>query len=108
MPNLNFPYAHFASRGATGDILFPLVWEAVHRLENGEIKVLCVTADGASTNRNDFGLHHDPRDRTSLYKTINHYALQSRHSSQVYANNVHCGELRTATSRCPFTPPMVH
>ena len=77
-------------------------------LESGEIKVLCVTADGASTNRNDFGLHHDPRDRTSLYKTINHYALQSRHSSQVYANNVHCGELRTATSRYPFTPPMVH
>ncbi len=35
--NLNFPYAHFASYGATGDgatgdILFPLVWEAICRL----------------------------------------------------------------------------
>ena len=51
MFKLNFPYAHFASRGATGDILFPLVWEAIHRLESSEIKVLCVTADGASANR---------------------------------------------------------
>ena len=39
--NLNFPYAHFASCGTTGDILFPLVWEVVHHLESGEIKVLC-------------------------------------------------------------------
>ena len=51
MFKLNFPYAHFASRGATGDMLFPLVWEAIRRLESSEIKVLCVTADGASPNR---------------------------------------------------------
>ena len=62
MFKLNFPYAHFASRGATGDILFPLVWEAIHRLESSEIKVLCVTADGASANRKFFRMHHDPND----------------------------------------------
>ena len=78
MFKLNFPYAHFASRGATGDILFPLVWEAIHRLESSEIKVLCVTADGASANRKFFRMHHDPNDPTSLYKTKNHYAPDGR------------------------------
>ena len=78
MFKLNFPYAHFASRGATGDILFPLVWEAIRRLESSEIKVLCVTADSASPNRKFFRMHHDPNDSTSLYKTKNHYAPDGR------------------------------
>lgn len=55
---LEFPYAHFATRGATGDLLFPMVWEAVRRLEARELKVMCVTADGASPNRNFFELFY--------------------------------------------------
>ena len=31
--NLEFSYAHFATRGITADSLFPIVWEAVYRLE---------------------------------------------------------------------------
>ena len=31
--NLQFPYAHFATQGATAAALYPLVWEAVQRLE---------------------------------------------------------------------------
>ena len=34
---LIFPYAHFASRGATGDILLPFVREAIRCLESNEI-----------------------------------------------------------------------
>ncbi len=77
--HLNFPYAHFASIGATGDVLFPLVWEAIYRLESSEIKVLCVTADGASTNRKFFRMHYDSNDPKSLYKTKNPYALDDRY-----------------------------
>ena len=45
---LNFPYAHFDTRDATGGILFPIIWEAIRRLEAIGLKVLCITADGAS------------------------------------------------------------
>ncbi len=76
--NLNFPCAHFASCGATGDILFPLVWEAICRLETSDIKVLCITADGASTNRKFFRMHRDLKDPTSMYKTHNLFALNGR------------------------------
>jgi len=76
--HLNFPYAHFASIGATGDVLFPLIWEAVYRLECSEIKVLCITADGASTNRKFFRMHYDSNDPASLYKAKNPYALDDR------------------------------
>lgn len=78
MFKLNFPYAHFASRGATGDVLFPIVWEAIRRLESSGIKVLCVTADGASPNRKFFRMHRKQKDPTSLYKTKNHYSLDGR------------------------------
>ena len=30
---LNFPYAHFGSKNAAGDLLFPIVWEAINHLE---------------------------------------------------------------------------
>ena len=44
---LNFPYAHFPTRGITGDMIFTLVWQAIQQLELIGFKVLCVTADGA-------------------------------------------------------------
>ena len=73
--NLTFHYAHFTSEGITADLLFPIVWEAVRRLECNEIKVISVTADGASPNRKFFRLHGIPGDssitrhriRTSLF-----------------------------------------
>ena len=78
MFKFNFPYAHFASRGATGDVLFPIVWEAIRRLESNGIKGLCVTADGASANRKFFRIHHDSKNPTSLYKTKILYSSDGR------------------------------
>ena len=57
---LDFPYAHFASETATGDLLFPIVWKAVEYIEAIGLKVICITADGArlSSNRKLFRMHH--------------------------------------------------
>ena len=51
MFKLEFPYAHFGTRSITGDLIYPIVWEAVRRLKASELKVICVTADGASNNK---------------------------------------------------------
>ena len=48
---LEFPFAHFATCSVTTDIIFPIVWEGVRFLEGSGLKVLCITADGASQNR---------------------------------------------------------
>ena len=75
---LNFPYAHFGTRDATGDILFPIIWEAIRRLEAMDLKVLCITADGASSNRKFFRLHHDKQNPQLLHKTRNVYSPDNR------------------------------
>ena len=43
--------------GTTGDKLFPLVWNAVSRLENLGFTVLALCCDGLSANRKFFQLH---------------------------------------------------
>ncbi len=53
----NFPYAHFPTRGIVGDTIYVLVWKAITQLELLGFKVLCVTADGASPNRNFFKMN---------------------------------------------------
>lgn len=76
---LEFPYAHFATRGATGDLLFPMIWEAIRRLEARELKVICITADGASPNRKLFRMHHNKGDSSSFfYKTRNVFSADQR------------------------------
>lgn len=57
---LEFPYAYFSTRGTTADLLCPIVWEAVRLLEADGIKVMCITADGASPNRKFFKIHATP------------------------------------------------
>ena len=74
---LEFPYAHFSTRGVTADFLFPIVWEAIQKLEASDIKVLCITADGASPNRKFFSMHKSP-GQSLTYKTINPYAKEDR------------------------------
>jgi len=49
-----FPYAHFPTASLTGDQIFPIVWEAVERLERLGLKVVAITADGAGPNRKFF------------------------------------------------------
>ena len=54
---LEYPYANFAIKGVTVNVLFSLVWEAIRQLENVGLKVLCIVADDASANRKLFQMH---------------------------------------------------
>ena len=80
--HLNFPYAQFATRNLLADLIFPLVWEAVRKLEAG-FKVVAFNCDGASANRKFFQMHYSPlsvasEDRKVVYKTKNPYADEDR------------------------------
>ena len=55
--SLVFPYAHFATQGATADVLYPMVWEAVRRIESCGLNVIAFTCDGASPNCKFFQMH---------------------------------------------------
>ena len=79
MFKLEFPYAHFGTRGVTAELLHPIVWEAIRRLEASELKVIFITADGASVNRKFFRMHYDKNDPNSFaYKTLNPYSTDNR------------------------------
>ena len=53
-----FPLSYYATNGITADCLYPLLWEAIRTLEMDiGLKVLFITCDGASPNRNVFHLH---------------------------------------------------
>ena len=45
--HLKCPYAHFATENTSGELMFPIIWEAIRQLESCGMKVLFVTADGA-------------------------------------------------------------
>lgn len=76
---LEFPYAHFCTRRVTGEELYPIVWEAIHRLEASELKVICVTADGASPNRKFLRMHRIKDDpSTYSHKARNPFSLDER------------------------------
>ena len=72
---MEFPYAHFATQGVTADFLYPILWEAIRLLEADSVKVLCITADGASPNRKFFRMH---KDLDVPHKTKNPYAKEDR------------------------------
>ena len=65
--------------GVTADLLFPIVWEGVRQLKSTGLKVICITADGASPNRKFFRVHRGPDNDTSpTYKTRNPFAKEER------------------------------
>ena len=66
---LEYPYAHFATRGITADSLYPIVWEAVQHLESCGMYVIGFCCYGASSNRKFFKMHGLSSDLT--YKTPN-------------------------------------
>ena len=77
---LDFPLAHFAVSSLTGEQLFPIVWEGVKIIELLGRKVLCITTDGASPNRNFFKMHRSIQESSKstsepsiVYKTENVY-----------------------------------
>jgi hypothetical protein len=73
--NLEFPYASFPTKGVTADAMFPIIWEAIMRLELCELKVVGVTADGASPNRKFFKLHQKSYEEHITYKTRNPFSV---------------------------------
>ncbi len=76
---LEFPYVQFPCASLSGDLLFDPLWEAIYRLERSRLKVLAVTADGASTNRRLFRIHY-PKAKAGevLYKVVNHHSPEKR------------------------------
>ena len=70
--SLQFPYAHFATRGISADALYPIVWEAVNRLESSGLNVIAFCCDGASPNRKFYKMHRDS-SKELVYKTPNPY-----------------------------------
>lgn len=77
---LEFPYVQFPSSSLSGDIIFPLVWECIKRLEACNLKVIAITADGASSNRKFFRMHKQASngDEDIVYKTVNVYSPDNR------------------------------
>ena len=77
---LQFPYGAFPCSVISGSTLFPLVWEAVRRLEGLGFKVLALVADGASPNRKFFKLNSEPEkgSNTPVYKVPNPYSEEQR------------------------------
>ena len=73
----DFPLAHFATEGVTGDLLYPIIWEGIRIVESTGLKVLAITADGASPNRKFFRMHRLSKD-VVVYKTKNVYASDDR------------------------------
>ena len=78
---LEYPLVHFpCSGGATADLLFPLVWDAVRYLETLGLKVVASTSDGASTNRKFIKIHkpHKSARGLAIHKTRNIYSPDGR------------------------------
>jgi tRNA nucleotidyltransferase (CCA-adding enzyme) len=76
---LEFPYASFPTTDITGDAMYPIVWEAVRRLELCDFKVTGITCDGAAPNRKFFRIHTQTTKKTSItYKTKNPYSEDDR------------------------------
>ena len=71
--DLHFPYTQFPCKNLTGDLLYPLVWEAVQRLESCGFKVLATICDGASSNRHFIHMHGNYKS-SLVYKTVNPYS----------------------------------
>ena len=77
--SLEVPFAQFPTNGVTGDELFPIVWEAIRNIEECGLKVMVVTADGASPNRKFFKMHQASKSPGEIvYKTPNPYSPDSR------------------------------
>lgn len=77
LSELDFPYASFPCLSLGGDQLYSIVWGAVRRLEACGMKVLALTSDGASCNRNFYKLHKSTSDHV-MYKAKNPYSADDR------------------------------
>ena len=71
---LEFPYAQFPVAAASGEVLFPIVWSCIERLEMIGLKVLALVCDAAAPNRKLFKLHSTTNELT--YEVKNIYAAE--------------------------------
>ena len=85
---LEFPYAHFGTKGITADLMFPILDEALYRLESRGIKIISVTADGASPNRKLFSMFNSDRSTVS-YKAPNPYSSDGKRSLFFFVDPPH-------------------
>ena len=74
--DIMFPFAHFPTKDIAGDHLFSVMWEAIERIERLGLKVVALTADGSSMNRNIFCMHAS--NSKLRYRTKNIYAADER------------------------------
>lgn len=74
---LEFPYIQFLCNRETGDLLLQRFWVAIRRIGFMGLKVVGVTADGASSNRRFFRLH-SLSTTTMPHCTNNPYAAEER------------------------------
>ena len=56
---VDFPYVHIATNNASADMLYPMVWETVERLQACGLTVITLTSYGASPYRKLFKVHGD-------------------------------------------------
>ena len=63
----------FATTGATADELYPIVWEAIKRIELLGLEVMSITCNGASPNKKFFNMFKSNK-REIAHKTRNIYA----------------------------------
>ena len=75
--SLEFPYVQFPCTAISGDLLFDPLWQAIERIERCGLKVLAVTADGASPNRRLFKIHNPSRG-SFTHKVPNPYSTDGR------------------------------
>ena len=84
------------------------MWEAIRNIEECGLKVIIVTADGASPNRKFFKMHQaSKKPGEVVYKTPNPYSLDSR---DIYfmSDVPHLKQLEIAGQTHSVTPILVH
>ena len=77
--NFVFPYALYPAKSPKGCDLFPILWDIIERLTRNDFRVLAVTSDGASCNRNLFQMHAAKKKGGTgvVYKTKNIFSMHT-------------------------------
>lgn len=81
--NFTFPYALYPAKSPKGCDLFPILWDIIERLTRNGFRVLAVTSDGASCNRNLFQMHAEKKKGGTgpVYRTKNIFSV---HTEYIY------------------------
>jgi len=71
--NIALAFAQFPVTSVKGHDIFPLLWEAIGRLNGIGCVILGITCDGAAPNRKLFHMHTKPGcdNPDTTYKTVN-------------------------------------